>query len=410
MAVPYVATAQEKELVTLIESLGGEMLARYSEAEDKLIRLVASYSADLFDDPQSTAAASLARFRVIADLRRQSAAIAQQLRDPEFVARILAVAASEGQQAAAVRLGQTVAAGSAITPTAAHALAASVLDLTNRLDDMTLRISRWAPDAYQRVVSMATASVVLGTDTLQQAQRTAAQRFLARGITGFTDTAGRNWRIGSYAEMATRTSVNRSWMNANIDQQQSSGISLCTIVAGAGACNACASHAGKVYSTDGTPGGSYTLTDPSGKQVQVDVAGTLDEARGNGWNHPNCRCVVVAYLPGLSIPTGTTYDPQAEADRDRLRSLERDVRDLKRRDAASFDDMESQRIRRAIRVKQAQIRDHVEATGLNRRRYREQLGFSDGRPQMPALPAPRPVSPAGQPMPVSIPVPLIRNV
>ena len=38
--------------------------------------------------------------------------------------------------------------------------------------------------------------------------------------------------------------------------------------------------------------------------VTVNVAGTVEEARTAGWNHPNCRCRLVAYSPGAHGPAG----------------------------------------------------------------------------------------------------------
>ena len=133
-----------------------------------------------------------------------------------------------------------------------------------------------------------------------------------------------------------------------------------------------------------------------GAPVQVEVAGTLDEARAEGWRHPNCRCTTVAYLPGAQLLKGTTYDPEAEAARDKLRALERAKRDAKRQEAGALDDVERQRAKARIRGLDARIRAHVDETGLNRRRYREQLGFSDG-PKPPKGPTPGPATPPTKP-------------
>src|SRR5690606_16728831 len=93
---------------------------------------------------------------------------------------------------------------------------------------------------------------------------------------------------------------------------------------------------------------------------------------------PNCRCTTVPYQPGGAMQSATVHSPKAEADRDRLRELERRVRDLKRREAAAFDDITKADMRRRIRGAQANIRAHVDETGIRRSNYREQLSFSDG--------------------------------
>lgn len=378
----------------LMEQLGAEIAARYGDAEARMIDRVARLAADGLEVGADVAD----RARILGMLRAEGEQIALSLADQRLVNEIISIAAADGQAAAVARLGlgrrlETI---SGVTGTAANAVGTIALDLGNRLEDMTQRITRWMPDAYQRVISTVSPGVILGVDTLAQAQRNAAQKFLAQGVTGFTDRGGANWRIGTYAEMATRTSVNRAWMESNILAQQSAGINLVSIIVGLNACEACAAHAGRIYSTDGTPAGVYEREHAiTGTVVMVTVAGTLQQARDQGWNHPNCRCVVVAYMPGLSTPAGaTTYNKQAEEDRDRLRALERRVRELKRREAATFDDIGKARIRSKIRTAQRNIRDHVGETGLLRRNYREQLSFSDGtRPALPPLPAPRPVLP-----------------
>lgn len=98
------------------------------------------------------------------------------------------------------------------------------------------------------------------------------------------------------------------------------------------------------------------------------VDATLTEWRASGAGHPNCRCVLVPGLPGGPDPTRySTWDKQKEQDREKLRELERDVRQAKR-------DGDEARIGEA----QAELRRHVRETGITRRGYREQLPFADG--------------------------------
>jgi len=114
--------------------------------------------------------------------------------------------------------------------------------------------------------------------------------------------------------------------------------------------------------------------------VTVEVAGTVEEARAAGWNHPNCRCRLVAYSPGLTIPQGdTTYDEAAEKERAQQRALEREIRSAKRREAAAMTDTDRAKAAADVREAQADMRDFIRRTGRNRQSYREQLGFADGR-------------------------------
>lgn len=381
----------------VVENLGASMAARYAEAEERMIERVARLAAAGIDADEFPDVAD--RLRILRELRAEGARIAEQLADPDEVRRIIGIAEAEGRQAALEQLaiGRQRPNLSGITGTSDRAVGALTLDLASGLDNMSARITRWMPDAYQQVVSLVAPQVLAGVVTITQAQRQAAQRFLARGVTGFTDRAGRNWRIGTYAEMATRTAVHRAWTDANVGaMRDQAGIALVQIVIGLDACSVCAAHAGRVWSTDGTPAGTYTRPHAAtGEPVTVTVAGTLDQARASGWDHPNCRCTVVGYFPGLTVPSASTHDPQAEADRDRLRELERRVRDLKRREAAAFDDITRQQLRRRIRGAQADIREHVATTGQVRKPYREQLGFSDGTTGTPRTPSgTRPPAPA----------------
>lgn len=376
----------------LIEHLGALIAEQYALAEAIMIERVRRALLDELEDGAGVFAMQ-ARAAVISDLRTQGEQIALGLTD-ELADRVVAIAAQEGRSAAASILTQVgLPTTSAISPTAAAAVASIALDLTSDLDKMTHRIVRWMPDVYQRTVGLLSPQVINGVATIQQAQRATAARLLSQGVTFYPGSDGRAWRIGTYAEMATRTAVNRAWIDAHGERMQAAaGLNLCSIVGGVGSCSKCAPHIGKVYSLDGTPAGEYQLEHAieSGRIITVTVAGTLDQARAAGWGHPNCRCTIAGYLAGLSIAAGTTYNPKAERDRDQQRYLERGVRDWKRRQAAALDDTERARAGRKVREWQARIRQHSAETGQIRRRYREQLGFSDGA--APAVPRLRPAA------------------
>src|ERR1035438_7235498 len=95
---------------------------------------------------------------------------------------------------------------------------------------------RTVPDAYRDAVEKAMRlRTNLGADVkaltgperarLSLSQRQAAQKIIGdlsdRGLTGFTDSAGRNWGLDRYADMATRTASQRmhlSWQLSNMAQ------------------------------------------------------------------------------------------------------------------------------------------------------------------------------------------------
>lgn len=381
------ARLTQTELAELLEQAGMFVASSYQQVEVELIRLVAKYVRRGVGVPVELAQ----RLQAIQDLEREARRIVEQINEGELAARVIAVGAQEGEAAAVRQLGllPNVAVSAPVPATAAQASAQVALSLTNSLTDMRSRITRWAPDVYRQVIARYSTGTLTGAFTIDQTRKQAVQAFIGQGVTGFTDQAGRDWRIGSYAEMATRTTTLRAWQDANVDRLMApdTDVRLGTIIGGVAVCKFCAPWIGRVVSLDGTPAGTYQLQHATEDRfVSVTIKGTIDDARTAGWNHPNCRCTCVGYMPGLSLPQGeTTYDPKAEKDRDRLRTLERTVRKWKRREAAALDDIEAARARRKVREWQAAIRQHVNDTGVMRDNRREQLAFSDGN-----LPAVRP--------------------
>ena len=67
-------------------------------------------------------------------------------------------------------------------------------------------------------------------------------------------------------------------------------------------------------------------------------------------------------------------DPDLYAARQQQRYLERGVREWKRREAASLDDLAAGKARAHVREWQGRLREHVAANDLKRLYYREQIG------------------------------------
>ncbi|GAB2457604.1 phage minor capsid protein [Xylanimonas ulmi] len=304
---------------------------------------------------------------------------------PEVLERILTTAAQQGVDAAVAELSAlvgstgttsaTAVAGTAGTLVRPGTAAAVVMraDLSNALADVTRRVLRFPDDVYRRAIAAHASDVTLGLGTTGSAQLRAWNSLLGQGVTGFVDVAGRHWNLATYVEMATRSATRRAFDDAKVGAMQANGVDLVSIVVGRGACESCARWAGKVLRTTPGPTGRIRVRHATqDREVTVTVAGTLDEAKAAKWRHPNCRCATVAYLPGLSvIEDVTTFDPQAEADRERLRDLERRVRRARTDEATALDDDTRRAARARVRDLQAQIRAHVAETGLMRQRNRE---------------------------------------
>lgn len=376
----------------IIEELSLTLARIYRDAEDTLIREVAARAirdmrlASQLDTADARARnrllAELAAYRAtsVRELQGEAVALVERLRRSGLAERIIEIAAREGEAAAVAQMGLAATHG-AVTGTASQATAMVALNLQSRLEILNQRITRYPQDAYQRIIALYSPQTILGVTTSRQQQAAAVQRFLAEGIPGFVDRSGRRWTIGAYAEMAGRTSVNRAFNDAGIWRMQQSGLNLVTVVRGLDSCRKCAAWAGKILSTDGTPAGPVILPHQTeDRSVAVQVDGTVDGARAAGWAHPNCRCRLVPFMPGLTVPQAdTTYDEAAEKERAEQRKLEREIRAAKRREASAMTDTDRAKAARDVRDAQSEMRTFIRMTGRKRASYREQLHFSDGR-------------------------------
>ncbi|MFL2001444.1 phage minor capsid protein [Microbacterium sp. A1-JK] len=408
----------ERSLEDIVEDLAREIADRYREAEDELIREVAIRAArdiELSGQMQGDTAAggltveerrrqnrilaelSAHRARSLRELQAIAVAIASRLRSEDMAARMIYIAATEGEAAAAAYLGLAgraetgvaqlpfIGGGAAVstttlTATASQAVGMVAVSLENRLENLAQRITRYPRDAYQRIVAMESPNTLLGVTTSRVQQARTVQRFLAEGIPGFTDRSGRRWTIGAYAEMAGRTSVARAYNDAGIYRMGLSGVNLGTIVGSLDACKRCAPWIGKIISLDGTTGEVVLPHATDDRSVTVQIHGTIDQARADGWGHPNCRDKVVAYLPGLTVPQADfQYDQKADEERQEQRRLEREVRSARRREVSAMNDTDRRRAASEVADAQRDLRSFTKDTGRSRQYYREQLGFADGR-------------------------------
>ncbi|QWF80138.1 phage minor capsid protein [Amycolatopsis sp. CA-230715] len=367
----------------VIEQLAADILALYTQAEARLLGDIARRVRAGQDVPEWAAQkAAAAR-----ELRLAAERIATQVTGQAGQAAADSVFAA-WQAGAEQGLAQLAELG-ALSPEQLEQLAgvvpgmqaAAILaaDLTSRLEALPLRVLRWQQDAYQTAVAAAAPDQLLGTGTIHSAQRAAWDRLAAQGVTGFVDRAGRDWNLASYVEMAVRTATGRAWNDAHLARMASAGVELVTITRSRHACRLCTRWEGRVLALSGPAGErqvEHTLTDET---VTVDVAATVEQARLEGLMHPNCRHQFVPYLPGVTkLDEIREHDAKAEQDREDLRALERKVRRNKRKAAAALTDDERQAAERRVRETQAEIREHVKRTGLNRKRYREQINLGHG--------------------------------
>ena len=376
----------------LFEDLSRDVVEAYRAAEARILTQIQRAIDVQLENPDKPVPPRLIEQldQVQAAIRNTDLANERLGLDPSIADDAISTAVSEGSAAAADRIGliQVVPPVGPLTTTSASAVVQVALDTRSALEDVKLRILRFEDDAYRRIVAKSLPPVLLGTQYSIDRQKQTVAEWLSEGIPGFVDKSGRKWSTGAYVEMATRTGLSRAYTEATIYRQQQVGLELVTIVVGASACRSCAQWIGKVLSLSGQTGNVELPHATTGVPTTVYVSTTLAAARtGSHLNGPNCRCIVVSYLPGLAIPVGATaYDPVKEAARDRQRLLERTLRKDKTRLALSPSEDEQARLRGRIRATQGTLREHIKEHDLPRKAYREQPAWAGGT--APKVPTP----------------------
>jgi len=247
--------------------------------------------------------------------------------------------------------------------------------LVSQLQATHTPLLRWADDVYRSVVAeTALVDVLAGTKTRLRAAQVTWETFLTKGVKGFTDVSGRRWELASYVEMATRTGVAHAAVEGHMDRLAAAGIDLVIVSNAPQECKLCRPFEGKVLARSGPTGRLEVDHATDDATVTVDVVATIREATSAGLLHPNCRHSLSAYFPGETTGPTRTADPQGDADRQRLRALERRLRRWKLKEAAAIDPDARKALGQRVRDVQAEIRDHVKTTTAKRQPQREQIG------------------------------------
>ncbi|MFF0001301.1 phage minor capsid protein [Streptomyces avermitilis] len=371
----------------MVEPLAERTRDLYADAELRLLGIIARQLADGLDAPGWIER----KLSAVQAVRRASQAVVDELGKAVTldVHDAVADAYNVGHRAAVAELGALSDDGRRLVDDrlpqaqAVDRLAQEAVDVVTATHRSILRAS---VDTYRAVVSSVAATPLLGTGTRRQATQDAMRRFADAGIRSFVDQAGRRWQLTSYAEMAVRTATGRAATEAHMRTLAEHGVDLVVVSDAPRECPLCAPWEGRVLSIGG-PEGARTVdvehATEDDRMVNVRVAGSLDEARARGLQHPNCRHSVSAYTPGLTRIEQATSDPDGYAAGQRQREIERGIRKWKRREAAAVTP-EAQRAARAkVREWQGTMRDHLAAhPDLRRNPTREKLGAGN-------LPEPR---------------------
>lgn len=347
--------------------LAKELRELFSEAETVLLQRIARALARNVDKPNWAETKLLA----IQALQRETAGILTDLDKgvPGAVERAVNLAYNRGIATAGAELttaGLVHAAFAEVQPTSA--LAAIVSEAMARLTPMSFQIRRSVTDVYQQVVTQTVAQTALGTVTRREASRMVLTRLGQQGIAGFTDTAGRQWNLATYAEMAVRSSTANAMLQGHTDRVTELGVDTVIVSDAPEECEICRPFEGRVLSLSGRTIGRLK----DGKTVVASLA----EAKARGLYHNNCRHSHSIYLPGITKgPTKDTADPEGNALRVQQRAYERRIRELKRQDAIAqeFGGPAATQARAKLRAKQAEFKAWREEHDRKNLAYRTSL-------------------------------------
>ncbi|WP_411141380.1 phage minor capsid protein [Streptomyces sp. x-80] len=364
----------------MVEDLSAGVRDLYAGAEARLLSLIARRLDDGFDAP-AWAEKKLADVQA---LRRAAQSVVAELGKATQleVFDVVAEAYNVGSRAGLVELGALhdvdVRRIAESTPNA-RAVDRLAHEAVDRVTATHRGILRGVADGYRQVIAEVSGTPLLGVETRRQATQAAMERFADRGFRSFVDRSGRAWSMTSYAEMAVRTAVGRAAVEAHGDRLRAAGVSLVIVSNAPHECPLCSRWEGKVLALDG-PDGVRTVevehAVEDGRTVHAHVAGSLDEARRQGLQHPNCRHSTSAYLPGVTrAPVEHSTDPNGYEASQRQRAIERGIRKWKNRATAAITPEGKHAAEAKVRTWQKKQREHLaQHPELIRRRYREQSG------------------------------------
>lgn len=336
----------------------------YGAATAELVRIVARRANAGIAEPRL--ATTRAQLSELVKLRREAEALVARVQTagPREATRLVQQAYTGGLRAVP---GAMVAVNQ-------RTVAALASEAVGALRPVGPQMLRWADDVYRAVAAETAALSATGALTRREATARALDRYAAMGVTGFTDRAGGTWRIESYAEMSTRTATTRAHLAGKVDRLTGQGRDLVVVSDSPDECELCRPWESQVLSLSGT--------DPERPALATATSG--------GLFHPNCTHTVDAYTPGLTRLPEARANPEGYAARQRQRTLERRIRESKRRVAAAEEFgpgpvLDAQR--RLLARRQEALARHLAATG---RRHKAVTSAFRTRIPVPARPSTSP--------------------
>lgn len=352
------------------EGLAEDVAAVYARAEVRLLALIGRHLEAGHDAPD-WAEAKLAELQLF---RRRAGAVMEAATAEAVgeLSRAAQAAYLRGAAAGEAELSRLPGDTTDLPPRhAERAVEAMVAATKDRFEDMPLQVVRQAADAYRDAVLRAAGGTLTGAATRLQDAQQVLDDLARRGLSGFTDTAGRRWSLTSYAEMATRSTTAQAAVTGHMDRLEDAGIPLFVVSDSSRECERCRPWEGKVLARG--PVSAMQRNAITGAMERVQVDGTVAEATAAGLFHPNCTHNLSGYIHGATKLDRATGNPKGYAERQEQRRLERGVREWKRREAVALTPEAKVRASAKVREWQGMVKAHTDRTGLPRKRNRESL-------------------------------------
>ena len=368
-----------------------QLAQAYRDAEANILRLIAQA---LEKGAEGTGNYYKAQYSELSKLRHDvDAELAEALSKTNQELAGLLAANSQGAAAAAVP---------GVMPPAINteAINALTLETAASMASMKSGVLRSVNDTFRKITRVVSTRGIMSGETMKDRLQAALNEYAAKGLTAYTDAAGRQWKIDSYAEMALRTATNRAQNQGRTEQFKTYGINLIRTSQHMGCSDLCLPYQGKILSLDGRTGAVTEVDPATGNNVTVTITATMDNAIANGYHHPNCRHTDTAYIPGTPDPEPVKTDEEEAAAEQAQRYNERQIRAWKRREAVAINPRDKSRASAKVRQWQAQQREHLKRNPWLQRRYdREQVragvaGRATGLPEEVTLSNPAKVKPA----------------
>lgn len=222
--------------------------------------------------------------------------------------------------------------------------------------------------AVLREMNAGAASVVMGTESIQQATRQTIHRMAEKGLPGFVDKAGRQWSPEAYVRMDLRTTMGNTARAAQDARCDEWGIQLIEVSSHNGARPKCAPYQGRIFSRDGSRG---VTRDLDGNQIEYIPLSETSYGEPDGLFGINCGHQQYPFIPGVSVRSYYPYPEEENAERyqqmQQQRAMERRIRDDKRECMMLQEAGDEEGLKKAagkLRADKDRYKDFCKETGL----------------------------------------------